>query len=295
MCKKGFITLASSVGNYQKMAHILCESYQLKTKQKLPFAVVTDKKSSWLDIFDIIIISPHLSKSAKDKFLLLNLSPFDETIFIDSDCIIFNDANVLFDQFQQSSDVSAFGDIYDLQSQKGWFFYENLDEYQKRVSFVQDLHGGIYYFRKSPTTFNVYNDCCNIMKNYSKFRFRGFDKPSDEPVMALAMSANNCKTTKRCCNSFAWLRRTKRLKTNFFTGTLSYKMGEYNEKNHGVLLHFGTSRTILPRYIYESQKVLFYEKKKKKYNIFYTFAFFCYSFFLSCIKLCYRFFNIKKR
>ena len=262
---KGFITIASSVANYQKMARILCQSYKHTTESPLPFAVVTDKKTELLDVFDDVIELPDLSKSANDKFLLLKVSPYDETIYVDSDCIAYNDLNELFICFEASSDVSAVGKKYPKDSTKGWYEKENLGKYKSKVNYIQDLHGGIYFFRKGTVADAVYSTSMDIMKDYRSYHFKGFAKPSDEPVFALAMAANGCSVTERSGKEFAWMRRCENLKADFFRNILSYRI-EGMEAKKGLLLHFGTSRTILPLYQIESRKVQYFDIHEKEWN-----------------------------
>ena len=162
--------------------------------------------------------------------LLINL-PYDETIFIDADCIAYNDLNYYWKAFENSTDMSAFGRIMDLNSEEGWYNKDKLGKLKSKVDYCQDFHGGIYYFRKSKVLNKIYQYCMEISKNYS-----------------------------------AWLRRVKKLKVDFFEKKLSYTV-ENKRIDDGMLLHFGTSHTILPLYLIESKKVLHFDKYKEKWGI----------------------------
>lgn len=263
---RGFITIATGHEKYHKMAYVLLKSYRNTTANPERFAVITDKKSRYTAAFDDIVLVKDATKTYMDKIdLLINL-PYDETIFIDADCIAYNDLNYYWKAFENSTDMSAFGRIMDLNSEEGWYNKDKLGKLKSKVDYCQDFHGGIYYFRKSKVLNKIYQYCMEISKNYSEYQFKGFQKPADEPIFALAMAATNCKATKSEYKYFAWLRRVKKLKVDFFEKKLSYTV-ENKRIDDGMLLHFGTSHTILPLYLIESKKVLHFDKYKEKWGI----------------------------
>lgn len=265
--KKGVITLASSVSKYQQMAALMCQSYKRWNKD-IPIAVVTDKKTELLDCFDYIIESKELTRTANDKIELFKLSPFQETIFIESDIIVYKSFNELWEKLSGCSDVTAFGRVLPINSNDGWYTYNNLGDLRDSVFYVQDLHGGIIYFRKGEICNRVYDTWKQVMSEYPKYKFKGFRNPSDEPVFALAMAANNCKVVSIEDHIFCWLRRSTKLHADYFGGELSYNMDNRTTRN-GILLHFGTSRTILPIYQIESRKVKYFRDNGKRWSMLY--------------------------
>lgn len=121
--------------------------------------------------------------------------------------------------------------------------------------------------RKSGTLGAVYKDCLNIKNRYGQFQFTGFARLADEPVIALAMAANHCEPTKRNSDCYIWLKRGKSVKADYFRGRLECLKDGEKVKNV-MLLHFGTSRTILPLYLIESKKVIYFNRKGKCWNLF---------------------------
>ena len=267
--EKGFITIATGSEKYYKMAYTLLASYRAKSSDPMRFCVITDKENEWTEAFDDIIIVSDAKKSYVDKIDLMINSPYRESIFIDADCIAYDDLNKYWNFFEESSDISAFGEKLPL-NQGGWFPDTNkIGKYRDRVTYGINLHGGIYYLRRGATLNKVYCDCQDIMKEYDQFLFKDFAKPADEPIIALAMAINNCKPTADNYNHFIWLKRANKLKAEFFSGRLEYC---HNNKviTNVPLLHFGTSRTIMPVYLIESSKVHFWNEKGHQMNLFET-------------------------
>lgn len=283
--KKGFVTIATGKIKYHKMAYILMQSYRLTSDSPLPFAIITDKENKYTKFFDDVIIEKNVTGSYMDKIDLLIKSPYEETIFIDADCIAFNDLNKYWSIFKIKDDFSCFGNTYSLDSDKGFFDRSSLGVYLEDVKTILDLHGGIYYIKKGQVCQKMYKDSKNIIKNYSKYNFKKFNYPADEPVLALAMAINGCLPISATANDFAWKKRCSDVHADFFKKKLSYIFeGRYGDE--GLLMHFGTSRTIMPLYILESQKVKFMAQKNRAWNYFekVVYSIICYlKSFMLCI------------
>lgn len=264
---KGFVTIATGSKKYHKMAYILMSSYKLTSNNPYRFAIITDKETEYTDKFDDVIIVKNATKTYMDKIDLLINSPYKESIFIDADSIIYNDLNKYWDIFEKSSDFSAFGRILPIDNKDGWFSFEKSGKYKDEINNILDIHGGIYYLRKGEICNKIYEVSQEIIKNYDDFSFRKFKKPADEPILALAMEINNCNPIVSETKNYAWLRRTKKIKADFFRNKLKYRFGD-KFTDEGMLMHFGTSNTIMPLYLIESKKVLFLQEKGREWNIF---------------------------
>ena len=192
---KGFITVATGKEEYYQLAENLLRSYHLFCKNPLPFAVLADQENVHTDKFDDVILFPDgASNSYLDKLSLGEFLPYDINLFIDADCLAYGDLNRLFDYFESADDFSCFGRVLPLDDKTGWFEYENLGEFQKKVSYVVGLHGGIYYMRKGETSRRIFDDAKAFVPDYPKFKFKGrFNTPGDEPLVALSMAVNGCR------------------------------------------------------------------------------------------------------
>ena len=195
--KKGFITIASGDEKYYVMAHNLLKSYRQHTGTPLPFAIICDRKNSLTELFDDVIVLEDMTRSYVDKLRMGEVLPYDETIFIDADCLAYGDLNVLFEVFSHADDVSCFGKVYapdEPDSKKGWFDYERLPESEKSaVKFVVDHHGGLIYMRNTGLTREVFRSAEHYAENYGAYPFLRLTKPADEPALALAMAVHNCR------------------------------------------------------------------------------------------------------
>ena len=176
------------------MAHNLLRSYRHFSPDPLPFAILCDRENTYTcDFEETLLFENGASCSYLDKLALADYAPFEETIFIDADCLAYGDLNVLFRYFADADDVSCFGRVLPLDDKTGWFEYENLGELQPRVSYVVGLHGGIYFIRKTEKAKRVFNTARELIPNYAKYQFKGkFNTPGDEPLVALAMALSEC-------------------------------------------------------------------------------------------------------
>lgn len=202
--KKGFVTLATGNDHFYHIAANLLKSYRHFTSKPLPFAIVCDRKNSFTEAFDDVIVLENATCSYMDKLSLLKLIPYEETVFVDADCLAYGDLNVLFDMFIESDDLSCFGKVLPLDSKDGFFNIENIGAYAEKISFCVGIHGGIMFFRKSDILNKVYDTCCEIRDHYYEYKFRYFRNPADEPLIALSMALYNLHPTEASTPAFAY-------------------------------------------------------------------------------------------
>lgn len=262
--RRGFITIATGDKKYHDMAKTLVKSYKLTSKEPVLFAVITDDTKDKFEEFDDVVVIENATRSYMDKIDIMRYSPYDETIFIDSDCIAFNDLNVYWKDFG-GTEFSAYGKVFYEDSNYAWFKIGETLKYKNLLKYSIDLHGGIYYFKKGEMVDDIYATCKDVSSNYGSYRFKNFKKPADEPIIALAMAVNGAKPITASVDRFCFLRNAKKLKANFFERKLSYWFND-GCTTDGKLIHFGTSRTILPLYQIERRKVDFEWNHKKKWN-----------------------------
>ncbi len=91
---RGFITIATGDKKYHEMAKTLVRSYKLTSASPVRFGVITDEADDKFEEFDDVVLIKDATCSYMDKIDIMRYSPYDETIFIDSDCIAFNDLNI---------------------------------------------------------------------------------------------------------------------------------------------------------------------------------------------------------
>lgn len=191
---KGFITLATGEERYFKMALNLLKSYRLFSVEPLPFAILTDHHNQYTEEFDKVIILENAKRSYIDKLSLLTHCPFDMNIFIDADCLAYHDLNDYWDVCDFSNTLSCFGNSFSLDNKHdGYFKKEDTGKYENRIKFITHVHGGVYFIKNSPECSEIYDVAMEINDNYSNYKFKYFDKPADESILALCMSVFNCR------------------------------------------------------------------------------------------------------
>lgn len=260
MIERGFITIAAGDIHYCKLAWNLLRSYRIFSKSPLPFAILCDDENEYTKDFDQIIVSQDLTASYIDKLLLWEVSPFQETVFLDADCLAYADLNELFNIFEHADDFSCLGKTIPLESNSsGWFSLDTFPDHSTIPEVINkeqarslrcsvDLHGGLYYFRKTEKAEKVFQDALSCVKNYSCYRFRTFDFPADEPAFALAMELNDCRPIPYSCYALCCFWQTKL--------ELSVKerkafINDATDVNNGMnvsLVHWGTRYTKTPHY-----------------------------------------------
>lgn len=239
---KGFITIATGKEQYYEIAQNLLRSYRFTTTNPLPFALLCDTENEYTKEFDDIRIFKEARCNYLDKLEMYDYLPYDINIFIDADCLAFNDINRLFDIFENADDFCCYGRVLPLDDKTGWFEYENLnDDLQKQIEYVVGLHGGIYYMRKTEKCKKVLDDAKDFALNYADYKFKGkFTNPGDEPLVALSMAVNRCKPIPHEITSLiCWWEHQDAFKLNI-TNHYAY-CHSFNEKTD--IVHWGTRFT----------------------------------------------------
>ena len=106
---RGFVTIATGDEQYYRIAANLLRSYRFFSASPMPFALICDRENEYSAEFDHTIILKDPVFSYLDKLRLPECIPYDETIFIDSDCLAYRDLNEFWDAFKKAHDFSAFG------------------------------------------------------------------------------------------------------------------------------------------------------------------------------------------
>ena len=171
----------------------LLHSYRLHSSNQYPFAIICDKENEVTKEFDDVIVMENALCSCVDKVVLPDYLPYDETIFIDADCLVYGDIDNYWDSFSEATSFSAFGSVCPDDSLYGWFKKDEVGDYSDSIRFIPEFNGGVYYLRKSEELEAFAVTAKDILQNYRDYRFRQFTKPADEPIFALAMAVHGFK------------------------------------------------------------------------------------------------------
>ena len=253
---RGFITLATGKDMYYEFAKNLLLSYKLYCDHPFPFAIMCDRENDITAMFDDVVLLDHPTVSYFDKFELLVKAPYDETIFIDSDCLAYDNLNDFWKYFENADDFSAAGTNYPLDSDRGLFNYEEIGDYRSRVACKPDIHGGLYFIRRGEICNAIYQDSLYIAQHYNDFRWPDYCAPNaDEPVLCLAMAANGCKATDAAPNNYGIPWEVTEMDCDLFTGKLTYATDWHPKVSQGHMIHWSVRYCKKPLYKFEVEKL----------------------------------------
>lgn len=253
---RGFITIATGSEMYYQLAKNLLLSYRLFCPDPLPFAILCDRENEYTALFDQAVLFQPGPRPYFDKFQLLRLAPYDETIFVDADCLAYADLNDFWDYFAGADDFSAAGRNYPLDGDRGLFLTDGIGDYRERVHWKPDIHGGLYFIRKGPVCDAIYDDCRKIGSAYDTYHWPDFCAPyADEPVLCLAMAANGCRATEATGENYGIPWEATELHCDLFTGTCRYATEWHPITEQGHMIHWSVRYTKKPLYRFEVEKL----------------------------------------
>ena len=258
---RGFITIATGKEMYFQFAKNLLLSYKMFTDSPLPFAIMCDQENEYTNLFDDVVLFQKTEHPYFDKFELLKLAPYDETIFIDSDCLAYADLNLYWDYFEDADAFTASGTNYPIDSDRGLFYKDEIGPYNGLVSWKPDIPGGLYYIRKGETCEAIYRDCRYIAEHHDDFRWPEFCAPfADEPVLCLAMAVNGCHALEAYPPNYGIPWETTEMKCDIFTGFCQYATQWHPLVTDGRLIHWSVRYCKKPLYRFEVEKLYLMEK-----------------------------------
>jgi hypothetical protein len=193
---KTVLTIATGKPLYINLAVNLARSFYLWHKTTdITFSIVTDHPELLpADIASkatiLAIKSGELGEGFSSKLFLDKVAPEGQTLFIDSDCLIFGDLSPVFERFK-GMPVAVVGNYI---SSGEWF--GNIEAICRNfnVSHIPKFNGGMYYLEKGAAATRVYERARNIEPQYDEIGFvRLRNRPNDEVIMALAMQLENMK------------------------------------------------------------------------------------------------------
>lgn len=201
---RGIVTIAMGAQPYIEMAKSFGMSIRLNAPDT-PSAVLTDSEDPELKEFYTHVIphSPEMGTRMEPKFYLDRFSPFDENLYIDTDCLVVNDLARFWDYFA--------GQYFAI---PGWRYLSKQDrDAAVDVGFVLDkfgldrlakFNGGCYYYRKSSETTAFFNTARQLLADAGSLKIGdywggGF---SDEPLFSLALGIHGLEMTNTGTSGF---------------------------------------------------------------------------------------------
>ena len=251
---KGFVTIATGNDRYYRMARNLLRSYRQNCSTPVPFAIIADRENEYTKEFDNVVILDNPTHSWMDKMRLLDVCPYDESLFIDADCLVYQDINFLWDLYSDADDFSCFGEALPLDAQGGWFTAQAAAFYP--IQFCTHLHGMLYFIRKSDMLKRMQSVCDDIIENYSKIQFRGFnDQLADEPVYALAMAVLGLHPVCRKAEYYCFRPFANRFSSNYACRAVQFENEKDGFVKHCCVVHWGNKNTLRAQYRFDARAV----------------------------------------
>lgn len=280
---RGFVTLTTGNIKYYNMALNMLKSFRLHNPG-VPFAIICDRENEVTAQFDDVIILEKANGDYRDKFLLLVNSPYDESIFIEPDCLIYRNLDFFWELLSKESDFSCFG--WNDGGLKCWFkTTETMDRLLNIIPEIGDnpdaplFNPGYFFIRKGDKCKKMYNDCIDIAKKLLSDNILNSYEPilcnkklRDDPIFNIAMTLNgficNAKPKEGKCIS---------LPSKYTINSIDLKKGKLDvtdkkgkEFKDCALLHFST-RKANEEGLYLWQYVLLKILCKNKESIAYNF------------------------
>jgi hypothetical protein len=185
----GFLTMAYGEEKFVRQAENLALSLR-RHMPGIPVAIVTDRKIS-RTLFDMVVpMKPFRYAGTVYKVGLYEYSPFQETLFIDSDCIVTR-------PFQQELTAIrkydftpiVWGYMYRGESYRRlWDLTAALDRINGK-SFPK-FNGGLYFFKKGSLARRVFSRANELQNEAANLGIREWDRAGtgDEPLIGLTLA-----------------------------------------------------------------------------------------------------------
>jgi hypothetical protein len=197
----GILTYAFGEERYLDYAVNLALSLRLHMPD-LKRAIVTDRENAEiLAAFDLIIpFNAEFGWGVAHKTYMDRYSPFDETLFIDADCLVSRPFPEELQAIRQFDFTPAVEEV--LTPQDSNIFFHDLGETMRRLKLeeIPKFNGGVYFFRNgSEKTQQMFSEARKLTDRCHELGLRGFRKtgPNDESVFSLALSRSGFHTFYR--------------------------------------------------------------------------------------------------
>ena len=185
----GVMTMAYGRPEYIRMAKGLARSLRLESP-RVPIAIVTDRDESslkrWFDV--VIPLRTEYGVGLAQKLHLDRYIPFERTLFIDSDVLVYGSLQPIWDKFEPGCGVGIFG--FDMKPGEAHYAVEDMDSFVARLRLPRMVmtNTGIVYLEAGATAERVLATARDIAQTADELGVRRHPAGSfnDEPIIAAA-------------------------------------------------------------------------------------------------------------
>ena len=185
----GVMTMAYGRPEYIRMAKGLARSLRLQSPRD-PIAIVTDRNESSLNRwFDAVIpLRTEYGGGLAQKLHLDRYIPFDRTLFIDSDVLVYGSLQPIWDKFEAGCGIGIFG--FDMKPGEAHYAIEDMDSFMRGLGLPRMVmtNTGIVYLEAGAVAERVLATARGIAQTASELGVRRHPAGSfnDEPIIAAA-------------------------------------------------------------------------------------------------------------
>jgi hypothetical protein len=258
--KKGIITIAmgKEYADYAKLL-ALCLHHHAND---YPLAVLTDVEASYYDdLFDVVIPVPATEPFRTDPFFLklrlFDYSPYDQTLFLDADTVVFDNLEVVWNHIAYCNQ-SFFSYGY---TARGGVQYEAPAELLLKIfktSFINCHNGGLYYFDKSVRAARIFDIARKAISRFDSLFPHTNGRTghvSDELLLAYGMSKFNYQTLRAEIIGNKWayaplLPVTEGFSYDFEQNSCKVKYSFSSSWYEPVVLHYSANPIITKQKLY---------------------------------------------
>jgi hypothetical protein len=261
MADRSVILLATNKPEYLKFAINCAESIKIHNPG-LPIFIATNIKPD-KDIAGVkfLSVSDELAKLyIEAKLYLDSFLQTEETLFIDSDCLCYDNLNPIFEACQ-GMDVAVIGRLIPLENY--WGTGAKGAEYaRKEFSIDMSIHfnGGFYYIKKTELTKRIFDKARKISVKYDEYGFHRIKNKwkNEEELLSIGMTSNHQHPVSDDGKFMSDLTTDLRPRVlNVLKGKRVLRNGSrnwYPSVYSPVIVHFGGSN--IKSYPYISQSLL---------------------------------------
>lgn len=187
---RGVLTIAYGSKKYLRMGRALAFSVHHHDAEAR-LAVVTDTPSYFDDVYDHVVpVDLSYGSGVTQKLHLDRYSPFEETLFIDSDCLLYDSLAPLWAFFavEDGFGVRSWGPLTRGDQCQGVRDFDRYLDYFG-LEGIPNLKGGFYYFNDSEASTQVFRTARRVYEVRDEAGLTSFKNAAvaDEAVIATAM------------------------------------------------------------------------------------------------------------
>lgn len=187
---KGVVTVAFGSDRYISMARNLARSIKRNWSGTAVCLVTDSNDADLIQLFDsVVMMDESIGRNLLQKLNLDKYTPYDETLFLDSDCLVVRDMSFAWDLYRDL-DFAVTG----TQVSEGLWFGASIEDVRSRLGIEQPIskfNGGLMYWKSNEIGRGVFREARRLSTQYSDLGFDAFrsDLPqADEPLISLAMA-----------------------------------------------------------------------------------------------------------